>query len=198
MIYISVLKKQETHNSGDLQFSNPYKKQDSQNFCVSLSDQWAMNMAAIYIDDLVDALYKAGQAIRPINIEIRNPRSVYVHNLNALLKEISEFLLPALAQPGVNPTTIFASNQPIDWIDGLQERRLQLEHAARDAYPAGSHVALLEVAIVRVIETLEDTATFANTVPALEGSESDSGDSQETLQSCFCSAMPCSLCSSMS
>ena len=104
-----------------------------------------------------------------------------MNNLNALLKEISQFLLPALAQPGVNTTTIFAPNQPSDWIDGLKERRLQLEYAARDAYPAGEHVALLEVAIYKVIATLEDTAFWANTVPALEGSESDSDDSQETI-----------------
>ena len=140
-----------------------------------------MNMAAFYHDDLVDALFKAGQAIRPINDKLGVSESLCVNNLNALLKEISQFLLPALAQPGVNTTTIFAPNQPSDWIDGLKERRLQLEHAARDAYPAGEHVAVLEVAIDKVIATLEDTAFWANTVPALEGSESDSDDSQETV-----------------
>ena len=124
---------------------------------------------------------QTGQAIWPINDKLGVSESLCVNNLNALLKEISEFLLPALAQPGVNTTTIFAPNQPSDWIDGLKERRLQLEHAARDAYPAGSHVALLEVAIVRVIATLEDTAFWANTAPALEDVESDSDDSQETV-----------------
>ena len=73
-----------------------------------------MNMADIYLDDLVDALFKAGQAIRPINDRLGVSESLCVNNLNALLKEISQFLLPALAQPGVNTTTIFAPNQPSD------------------------------------------------------------------------------------
>ena len=66
-----------------------YKEQDSHNFCVSLSDQWAMNMAAIYIDNLIDAFYKAEHAIMPINIEIQNPRSVYVHN--TLVLSVQQF-----------------------------------------------------------------------------------------------------------
>ena len=45
-----------------------YKEQDSHNFCVSLSDQWAMNVAAIYIDNLIDAFYgrneKAQKAVK--------------------------------------------------------------------------------------------------------------------------------------
>ena len=136
-------------------------------------------MAAFYHDDLVDALFKAGQAIRPINDRLGVSESLCVNNLNALLKEISEFLLPALAQPGVNTTTIFAPNQPSDWIDGLKEWQLQLEKEAMEAYLAGDHVALLEVAIYKVIATLD--AFWANTVPPLEGTESDSDDSQETV-----------------
>ena len=140
-----------------------------------------MNMAAIYIDDLVDALYKAGHAIRPINDRLGVSESLYVNNLNALLTVISQFLLPALAQPGVSTTTIFAPNQPSDWIYGLKERQLQLEKEAMEAYPAGDHVALLEVAIYRVIATLEDIESWDNTVPVLEGTVSDSDDSQETV-----------------
>ena len=50
-----------------------------------------------------------------------------------------------------------------------------------EAYLAGDHVALLEVAIYKVIATLEGIESWANTVPALEGTESDSDDSQETV-----------------
>ena len=115
-----------------------------------------MNMADFYRDDLVDAFYKAEHAIMPINIEIRNPRSVYVHNLNTLLEEISQFLLPALAQPGVNTATIFAPYQREYWIQQLLEWNRQLEKEAMDAYAAGAHVALLETAIARVIASLND------------------------------------------
>ena len=140
-----------------------------------------MNMAAIFFADLGDAFYKAEHAIMPINNRLGVSESLCVNNLNALLKEISQFLLPALAQPGVSTTTIFAPNQPSDWIYGLKERQLQLEKEAVEAYGAGEHVALLEVAIYKVIATLEDTAFWANTVPPLEGTESDSDDSQETV-----------------
>ena len=140
-----------------------------------------MNMADIYLDDLVDALFKAGQAIRPINDRLGVSESLCVNNLNALLKEISQFLLPALAQPGVNTTTIFAPNQPSEWIHWLKERQLQLEKEAMEAYLAGDHVALLEVAIYKVIATLEGIESWVNTVPALEGTESDPDDSQETV-----------------
>ena len=50
-----------------------------------------------------------------------------------------------------------------------------------EAYDAGDHVALLEVAIDRVIATLEDIESWDNTVPVLEDMESDSDDSQETV-----------------
>ena len=84
-----------------------------------------MNMAAIYTDDLVDAFYKAGHAIRPINIRLGVSESLYVNNLNTLLTEISQFLLPALAQPGVNTTTVFAPDQPRDWIYWLKKKANQ-------------------------------------------------------------------------
>ena len=106
-----------------------------------------MNMTAIYIDDLLDAFYKAEHVIMSINIEIQNPRSVYVHNLNTLLTEISQFLLPALAQPGVNTATIFFPNQREYWIQELLEWN-RLEKEAMEVYPAGVHVAFLETAIV--------------------------------------------------
>ena len=70
-----------------------------------------MNMAADYIADLGDAFYRAEHAIMPINIRLGVSESLCVYNLNALLTEISQFLLPALAQPGVNTATIFAPNQ---------------------------------------------------------------------------------------
>ena len=38
-----------------------------------------------------------------------------------------------------------------------------------------------EVAIYKVIATLEGIESWVNTVPALEGTESDSDDSQETI-----------------
>ena len=117
----------------------------------------------------------------PINIRLGAGSSSHVYKLNALLTEISQFLLPALEQPGVNTATIFAPNQRETWIYWLKEWQLQLEYEAMDAYDAGDHVALLEVAIYKVIATLEDTAFWANTVPPLEGTESDSDDSQETV-----------------
>ena len=67
-------------------------------------------------------------------------------------------MLPALAQPGVDMATIFAPNQRETWIYSLKECQVQLEYEAMAAYPAGDHVALLEVAIYRVIATLEGIA----------------------------------------
>ena len=61
-----------------------------------------MNMAADYIADLGDAFLRAEHAIMPINIQLGVSESLYVNNLNALLTEISQFLVPALTQPGVN------------------------------------------------------------------------------------------------
>ena len=90
----------------------------------------------------------------PINIRLGVSESLYVNNLNARLTEISQFLLPALAQPGINTTTIFAPNQRETWIYWLKEWQLQLEKEAMEVYPAGDHVALLEVAIYRVIALL--------------------------------------------
>ena len=51
--------------------------------------------------------------------------------------------------------TIFAPNQRETWIHWLKEWQVQLENEAIDAYPTGDHVALLEVAIYKVIATLE-------------------------------------------
>jgi hypothetical protein len=113
-------------------------------------------MAAIFFADLGDAFYKAEHAIMPIHIRLGVGSSSYVNYLNALLTEISQFLLPALEQPGVNTATIFFPNQREYWIQQLLEWNRQLEKEAMDVYQAGSHVALLEVAIVRVIASLND------------------------------------------
>ena len=158
------------------------KNKTSDNFCVSLSDQWAMNMASIYYDDLVHALFKAGQAIEPIDIRLGVSESLCVNNLNALLKEISMVLLPVLAQPGVDIATIFYPNERETCISSLKECQLQLEHEAMAAYPAGDHVALLEVAIGWVIAALEAIEPY-DPAPALaEDMESDSSeDSQATV-----------------
>ena len=112
-------------------------------------------MAHSKVYAIIDAFYKAEHAIMPINIRLGVGSSSYVYNLNALLTEISQFLLPALEQPGVNTATIFAPNQRETWIYWLKEWQLQLEYEAWDAYEAGDHVALLEVAIYRVIASLE-------------------------------------------
>ena len=98
-----------------------------------------MNMAAEYIADLGDAFYKAEHAIMAINIQLGVSESLYVRNLNALLTEISQFLMPALAQPGVN------TEQRETWIQWLLEWYQRLEDEAREAYPAGIDVAALEV-----------------------------------------------------
>ena len=145
----------------------------SASFEVSALSVWLRSLRLVAVPQGTDVQREAASRLRDLLLKCENPPQG--------LTEISQFLLPALAQPGVNTTTIFAPNQPSDWINGLKERQLLLEQAAWDAYPAGSHVAVLEVAINRVIETLEDTASWANTVPALEGSESDSDGSQETV-----------------
>ena len=75
----------------------------------------------------------------------------------------------------------FAPNQRETWIYSLKEWQVQLEYEAMAAYPAGDHVALLEVAIYRVIATLEGIESCDNTVPVLEDMEYDSDDSQETI-----------------
>ena len=76
---------------------------------------------------------------------------------------------------------MFAPNQRETWISSLKECQVQLEHEATAAYPAGADVALLEVAIYRVIATLEGIESCDNTVPVLEDMECDSDDSQETV-----------------
>ena len=114
-----------------------------------------MNMVAYYIDDLVDAFYRAKHAFMAIDIRLGVSTSSYVHNLNALLTEISQFMMPALAQPGVNTANIFAPNQRQTWIYWLLEWYQQLEYEAMDAYAAGSDAAALEISIRGVIAVLK-------------------------------------------
>ena len=112
-------------------------------------------MTAYYIDDLVDAFCRAERAIMAIDIRLGLPTSLYVRHLNALLLEISRFIMPALAHPSVDTANIFAPNQRETWIYWLLEWYPQLEYEAMDAYAAGSAVAKLEISILGFVATLE-------------------------------------------
>ena len=93
-----------------------------------------------------------------INIRLGISTSLYVHDLNALLAEISRFIKPALAQPGVNYTatvTIFPPEKRETWIYWLLEITQQLEYEAMDAYPAGSDATALELSIGGVAAVLD-------------------------------------------
>ena len=112
-----------------------------------------MNMTAYYIDDLVDAFCRAERAI--MAIRLGPPTSFYVRHMNALLLEISRFIMPALAHPSVDTANIFVPNQRETWIYWLLVWYPQLECEAMDAYAAGSAVAKLEISILGFVATLE-------------------------------------------
>ena len=150
-----------------------FVKMSSASFEVSALSVWLRSLRLVAVPQGTDVQREAASRLRDLLLKCENPPQG--------LTEISQFLLPALAQPGVNTTTIFAPNQPRDWIYWLKEWQLQLEYDAMDAYDAGDHVALLGVAMYRVIATLEDIESWDNTVPVLEDAESDSDDSQETI-----------------